>query len=362
MQRVVNKTPSISSHKLVSMEGSSSMKVWFELVDNDGKPYANTTTTNIKIDKNETLDVADFCNVVCKQLGTILAGILPQQLLAYSNKDAFNNRGRESPMEGNESINDHGSTKNDAIIVLILPLTDDTKSIRQKIYDTAKWLSEFRNSQVAPYDLPLLGDLTGFISSELPVKIGVHQDTLEAWMILMGIIPKEVIAKLFNPVNSEPCADFLSQVVNRIVKPVDTGASEASFVSFWDDMIRHVLSYVLQDVGQSERNSSHSASTGSKRPDFLFLVNSVCVFRGEEKAPGYDIATPRSELIEKMEWTYGDVPYLLGYTAVGFEVRLYAIIHTCDNNIDSRELVKGKLTNAMQGSAQCEIVSFDYID
>jgi hypothetical protein len=75
------------------------MKVWFELVDNDGKPHANTTTTNIKIDKNETLDVADFCKVVCKQLGTILAGILPQQLLAYSNKDAFNNRERESPME-----------------------------------------------------------------------------------------------------------------------------------------------------------------------------------------------------------------------------------------------------------------------
>jgi hypothetical protein len=163
-------------------------------------------------------------------------------------------------------------------------------------------------------------------------------------MILMGIIPKELIAKLFNPLNLEPCADFLNQVVNCIVKSVDASASEASFVSFWDDMVCHVLNYVLQDIGQSEHNSSHSSSTGSKHPDFLFLVNSVCVFRGEEIAPGYDVATSRSELIENMKWTYGDVPYLLGYTAVGFEVRLYAIIHTCDNNIDSRELGVFNLT------------------
>jgi Protein kinase domain len=318
------------------------MKVWLEVVDYDGKPYANMTTTNIEVDKKESLNVHEFRKVVCNQLGTMLSGILPRQLLVYSNKDAFDEK--ESPLENDESINGHGSTKSDAVIVLIQSLTENTKSIQQEFYDKAKWLSEFRNSQVASHDLPLLGALAGFIASELPVKIGINQNTLEKWMIVMGIVPEDLVAKLFYPSNSEPCADFLIQVVNRIVQPVTTGASEASFIAFWDDMICHVLKYVLYDTGKMERNSSHSASTGIKRPDFLFFVNSVCVFRGKEKAPGSDTATPRSELIEKMKWRYGDVPYLLGYTAVGFEVRLYAIIHTGGDNIDAKELGVFNLT------------------
>jgi len=35
--------------------------------------------------------------------------------------------------------------------------------------------------------------------------------------------------------------------------------------------------------------------------------------------------TLRHELSEKMIWSYGSVPYLFGYAAIGFDVRLYAI-------------------------------------
>ncbi|CAK4076355.1 unnamed protein product, partial [Aphanomyces euteiches] len=94
---------------------------------------------------------------------------------------------------------------------------------------------------------------------------------------------------------------------------------------------------MLSDVGKSERNSSRSASTGPKRPDYLFIVDSVCVFRGEEKAPGDSIETPRRELVDKLVWSYGDVPYLFGYTAVGYDVRLYALTHV-DNVTKAIEL------------------------
>ncbi|ETK88199.1 hypothetical protein L915_07521, partial [Phytophthora nicotianae] len=139
--------------------------------------------------------------------------------------------------------------------------------------------------------------------------------------------------KLFRIDNTEPCVEFLYQIGSRVVESVDPGDTKYSFVSFWDDLIRHVLNFV--SIGKSDRNTSRSESTG--RPDYLFIVDSVCVFRGEEKAPGEQMETPRRELFEKLVWSYGDAPYLFGYAAVGYEVRLYAITRVHDD-VDAIEL------------------------
>ncbi len=75
---------------------------------------------------------------------------------------------------------------------------------------------------------------------------------------------------------------------------------------------------------------------------------SVCVFRGEEKAPGDQIETPRCELFGKLIWSYGDVPYLFGYAAVGFDARLYAITHVHTSSgahVDAKELGKFDLND-----------------
>jgi Crinkler effector protein N-terminal domain len=194
---------------------------------------------------------------------------------------------------------------------------------------TKKWQNEFRKHQISSAKLPKLGCLTNFINTELPVKIAIHPLMLTAWMSKMEAPFQELMEKLFITSNLEPCVDLLTRIKSRIVdNTVNTGTSEASFVPFWEDKIRHVLDLVLFDVGTSERDSSCSASTGLKRPDFLYIVNSVCIFRGEETALGTDIGIPRHELIEKLNWTYGvEVPYLFGYAAVGFEARIYAI--TC---------------------------------
>ncbi|KAH9085748.1 hypothetical protein Ae201684P_005451 [Aphanomyces euteiches] len=112
---------------------------------------------------------------------------------------------------------------------------------------------------------------------------------------------------------------------------------------------------MLSDVGKSERNSSRSASTGPKRPDYLFIVDSVCVFRGEEKAPGDSIETPRRELVDKLVWSYGDVPYLFGYTAVGYDVRLYALTHV-DNVTKAIELAVYNLAHLEGRFPSCACV------
>ncbi|KAG7383149.1 hypothetical protein PHYPSEUDO_003980 [Phytophthora pseudosyringae] len=199
---------------------------------------------------------------------------------------------------------------------------------------TAKWVSEFRKNQLAPHQLPRLGELADFIENELPEKITLHQEIYDTWITKMTSPSPELMAKLFKIDNLKQCVNFLFRLGSRIVYAGDT---ETSFISFWDDLIRNVLNFVLHNIGKSDRNSSRSASTGSNRPDYLFIVDSVCVFRGEEKAPGEQIGTPRRELFENLIWSYGDAPYLFGYAAVGYEARLYAITRAHDD-VDAIEL------------------------
>ncbi|KAG3004234.1 hypothetical protein PC120_g18694 [Phytophthora cactorum] len=202
---------------------------------------------------------------------------------------------------------------------------------------TANWVNEFHKNQLASHQLPRLGELADFIENELPEKITLHQEIYDTWITKMTSPSPELMAKLFKIDNLKQCVNFLFRIGSRIVYATDPGDTETSFISFWDDLIRNVLNFVLHDIGKSDRNSSRSASTGSNRPDYLFVVDSVCVFRGEEKAPGEQMETPRRELFEKLIWSYGDAPYLFGYAAVGYEARLYAITRVHDD-VDAIEL------------------------
>jgi len=206
---------------------------------------------------------------------------------------------------------------------------------------TAKWLREFHSKQIALRDLPSLGDLSEFIKQELPVKIAIPHRLREKWIFKMNTANPELLTKIFITSNTEPCVDFIFQIGSRVVDAVEPGLTETSFISFWDDMIRNVLNFVLSGIGTSDRYSSNLSSTGSNCPDYLFIVDSVCVFRGEEKAPGNRFETPRCELSEKMIWSHGNVPYLFGYAAVGFDARLYAITNvqtSSGDHVDAKVL------------------------
>ncbi|CAK4630139.1 unnamed protein product [Aphanomyces euteiches] len=102
---------------------------------------------------------------------------------------------------------------------------------------------------------------------------------------------------------------LLREVVYRVVYPVNTGTTKRAFISFWCGLIRSVLDFVI--AGKSDRDTLPSEEP--YRPDYLFLVDSVAVFRGEEEDPGKQIAVARQKLTKKIVWTYGEAPYLLLY-------------------------------------------------
>ena|SRR6266498_441033 len=65
---------------------------------------------------------------------------------------------------------------------------------------------------------------------------------------------------------------------------------------------------------------------GKCRPDFILLLENICLVRGEEKLKG-NKGNPEKELINKFEsWNYGNAPYIFGYFANGPLVT-FAIIY-----------------------------------
>ncbi|KAF8586012.1 hypothetical protein K439DRAFT_1632090 [Ramaria rubella] len=68
----------------------------------------------------------------------------------------------------------------------------------------------------------------------------------------------------------------------------------------------------ILDQGHGIRNSNKDTETKNMRPGFGFLVQNVCVFRGEEKGPE-NPEDPRAE------------EYMLGYYCRGLELTLVAI-------------------------------------
>jgi len=67
------------------------------------------------------------------------------------------------------------------------------------------------------------------------------------------------------------------------------------------------------------------------------------VFRGEEKRPGEDQEAPRKELIDKLEWSYGQAPYLFTYSVCGLELRLHAILPPSIENEQGRQCKKPRI-------------------
>ena len=96
--------------------------------------------------------------------------------------------------------------------------------------------------------------------------------------------------------------------------PPDNG-TEASFHSLWDDNIRKILEMLLP-TGIPIRDDSLHTSTQKLRPDFGFLLNNICIFRGEEKSPS-DTGDPKAELCDNLTWIYSPAPYIFGVPITG---------------------------------------------
>jgi len=113
-------------------------------------------------------------------------------------------------------------------------------------------------------------------------------------------------------VSETETSSYQSTVIERIVVGTHSrgDGTKDSFIGLWDDNIGIVLERVLDGV--PVRYPNHHTTTALRLPDFGFLIHGkICLFRGEEKAPG-SLEDPRIELLRKLIWTYDPLMYILG--------------------------------------------------
>lgn len=126
------------------------------------------------------------------------------------------------------------------------------------------------------------------------------------------------VERLFRVSDAEASDILFAHFYHAVVWPAppDDG-TEASFHSFWDDNIRKILE-LLVPSGKSIRDSSHHTNTEKLRPDYGFLLDNICPFRGEEKSSTNHV-DPKPELSDKLTWVYSPAPYVFGehdYTCI----------------------------------------------
>jgi len=102
----------------------------------------------------------------------------------------------------------------------------------------------------------------------------------------------------------------LNKFFSAVAEAPPTGGTEDSFHYFWDNNVRAVLQLLFPN-GRSTRNSNLHTATRLLRPDYAFILNKLCPFRGEEKAPE-STGDPKKELADKLAWAYEPAPYVLG--------------------------------------------------
>ncbi|KAL7685709.1 putative protein kinase [Plasmopara halstedii] len=197
------------------------------------------------------------------------------------------------------------------------------------------WLSEFLTKRIEYHSLPSIASLPNFIEQSLPVKIRMNPEVLSVWSSFPGGLSTNVREKLF-AVDDVTLCEKIRRKIENMLEPLRSGDTKISFILFWNTMIRDLLDFVFVNA-RRERDTNHHSSTAKQRPDFMFFLNEVCVFRGEEKQPAVDMQIPRLELSEKLIWSYGIIPYLFGYAASGYKIQLFAMVRAGDGltNVDT---------------------------
>ncbi|CAN6569334.1 unnamed protein product [Malus baccata var. baccata] len=133
--------------------------------------------------------------------------------------------------------------------------------------------------------------------------------------------------------------DILSPIVRTNPSlAAATATSRDSFIPIWDDCINRIVSKFcsLEMVFIRKPNSSSPTEPLQDQwPNMTGFVRNFCLWRGEEAHNLKDVRdiNPSSSIVEKLLWTYMDLPYILGYYAIGHVVTFCALSRVQDRII-----------------------------
>ncbi|GAB4826019.1 hypothetical protein Ancab_008887 [Ancistrocladus abbreviatus] len=179
-----------------------------------------------------------------------------------------------------------------------------------------------------PPTLPNLFDLSWHIQEpppedlRLPLRRDIYRDLPQG-------------KELFFTTSNEflDCRSFTIDILGSLIRSTpsitaSTAMTRESFIGLWDDCINRVIAKfcAIEMVFIRKPSSSLSESLQDQWPNLTGFVRNFCLWRGEETDQVRDgHLVPSSTIAEKILWTYMDLPYLLGYYAIGHVVTFCAL-------------------------------------
>jgi len=196
---------------------ANSRPVWFVLVNDQGEPYKGTTADKVKISSES--DIADFRDAVHAKNPNILIGIVPAQLLVYSNKAAFD---KGNSLEEDDSIQSYGGSKKDALLVAVPDEFRPSKKQRQEDVGLRE-LYDF-SSMAGLTRLPNVNELPALLLQPLPFR--------------MEIIDSNLAKKIFDQnapfIKCNELKTWINYITVKCNKAPLPDASENSWQSYYD--------------------------------------------------------------------------------------------------------------------------------
>ncbi|RDY04976.1 hypothetical protein CR513_11226, partial [Mucuna pruriens] len=152
------------------------------------------------------------------------------------------------------------------------------------------------------------------------------------------------------------CRSIMYDIVGPIIRnnpslSQATSTSRDSFIPLWDDCINRIVSRFCPEEMTVVRKSTSAAMEKNQTmlqdqwPNVTGFVNNYCLWRGEETDQLREgQPDPSSTLIAKLLWTFMDLPYVLGYYAVGNTVTFCALSRSQEGIINRSDLHEVNLT------------------
>ncbi|KAI3508214.1 hypothetical protein L1887_23219 [Cichorium endivia] len=190
--------------------------------------------------------------------------------------------------------------------------------------------------RVPPPTLPGLIDLPWYLQEPPPeeLRFPLRKD-------LYRDLPQG--KEFFFTTSSEPldCRSITLEILSPIARsnPSLTASTRESFIGLWDDCINRVISkFSNLEMGFIRKPSQLLSSndvTQDQWPNVTGFVRNFCLWRGEEtdRLREDNNLDPSSLMVQKLLWSYSDLPYILGYYAVGYIVTFCALSRTHDRLI-----------------------------
>ncbi|GAB2265307.1 hypothetical protein Dimus_000371 [Dionaea muscipula] len=190
--------------------------------------------------------------------------------------------------------------------------------------------------RVPPTTLPEVFDLSWHIQEpppddlRLPLRRDMYRDLPQGKELFFSAADHHLDCRSFT-------VDILSSLIRSTPSiSAPTASSRDSFIGLWDDCINRVVAKFCSVEPVFIRKPSSSQSLQDDHwPHLIGLIRNFCLWRGEEtdqvrpEGGGHDLE-PSSTIVHKTHWTYGDLPYILGYHAIGYMVTFCALSRSPD--------------------------------